>query len=153
MAGLLDNLYLDINGMSRHLGVAEGLPEDIKYNERNPGIGFTKEYPKGKWVKSLLGGNFKNSYGDNSFYGGGSLARRFGKNYYADLGVFGGLATGYDDSRLSHEEKEYRVPGSTLQPMGGLLANLGKKDVGRLGLKYMPGKPGLIMMNLGIPFK
>ena len=127
--------YLDINGLSKHFGGEQ------EYNEVNPGIGITRETEKDKIVKALMAGYYKNSFEDPSLYLGGHLAKRFGDDYYLDLGVSGGLLTGYEDP---------------ITPMAALMAQLGKKDLGRLKLQYVPSieakEPSLLMMNLGIPF-
>ena len=130
--------YLDINGLSKHFG-----GEDLGYNENNPGIGITRETEKNKVVKALMAGMYENSFNDPSFYAGGHLAKRFGDDYYLDLGVSGGLITGYEDMPVT--------------PMAALMAQLGKKDLGRLKFQYVPSieskEPAVLMMNLGIPFR
>ena len=129
--------YLDINGLLKHFG------GEKEYNEVNPGIGITRETEKDKVVKALMAGIYKNSFEDPSAYVGGHLAKRFGDDYYLDLGVSGGLITGYEENPLT--------------PMAALMAQIGKKDLGRLKLQYVPSieakQPSLLMMNLGIPFK
>ena len=128
--------YLDINGLSRHGNT------DVDYNEENPGFGITRETVNDGVVKALMAGYYKNSFEDPSMYAGGHLAKRFGDNYYADVGLSGGLITGYEDA---------------LTPMAALMMQLGKKDLGRLKFQYVPKikskQPSLLMMNLGIPFK
>ena len=128
--------YLDINGKSKHFGGEQ------EYNETNPGVGITRETVDDYVVKALMAGYYKNSFNNPSYYLGGHLARRFGDDYYADLGVSGGLITGYEDK---------------VTPMGALMAQVGKKDLGRLKFQYVPSikakQPSLLMMNLGIPFK
>ena len=129
--------YLDINGLSKHFG------GEHEYNEVNPGIGVTRETVNDKIVKALMAGRFENSFNDPSYYLGGHLAKRFGDDYYMDLGVSGGLLTGYEDQSIT--------------PMAALMAQFGKKDLGRLKFQYAPSieakDPALLMMNLGIPFK
>jgi len=128
------NYYLDINGLSKHIN-----PE-IEYREINPGIGITAESVNDNIVKALMAGRYQNSYNNPSYYAGGSLAKRFGDNYYADLGLMGGLATGYEDR---------------LTPIGGLMATIGKKDLGRLQAILTPPADkadAVLMMKLGIPF-
>ncbi len=130
-------LFVDINGLSKHFGGR------YEYNEVNPGIGVTYETVNDRLVKGLLAGTFENSFNDRSNYLGGLLARRFGNGkYYIDLGASAGLLSGY--------EKD-------ITPMAGLLAQIGKKDLGRLRFQYVPRKddrsPALLMINLGIPFK
>ena len=146
--------YLDINGLSKHFGEPSNVP-DYAYNERNPGFGLTYESPKNKWIRGAQVGGYKNSFNDPSYYLAGSLARRFGNKYYADLGGFAGIATGYDKAKATVNGKEYDFtdPYKKITPMAGLLANAGIKDKARLGVKYVPGKKGLLMMNVGIPFK
>lgn len=128
--------YLDVNGLSKHFGGQE------EYNEVNPGIGITRETEKDKVVKALMAGVYQNSFEDPSVYLGGHLAKRFGDDYYLDLGVSGGLITGYQDQKLT--------------PMAALMLQAGKKDLGRLKFQYVPRledkDPSLLMMNLGIPF-
>lgn len=157
--GLLDNLYFDINGLSRHVGDAKTLDTGFKYNEKNPGFGFTAENVNDRGlIKMLTAGGYKNSYGKNSYYGGAGLGKRFGKNYYLDLGGFGGLTSGYSDIKQQYMGndglmKEYTSPYDKINPMAGVYMNLGKKDTGRLGLKFMPGKPSILMLNYGVQFK
>ena len=128
--------YLDINGLSKHFGGQE------EYNEVNPGIGITRETEKNKVVKALMAGIYENSFEDPSVYVGGHLAKRFGDDYYLDLGVSGGLITGYEDNPVT--------------PMVALMAQIGKKELGRLKLQYVPSieakEPSLLMMNLGYEF-
>lgn len=126
--------YLDINGLSKHIN-----PE-IEYNEVNPGIGITRETEKDKIVKALMAGIYENSHENPSVYAGGHIARRFGDDYYLDLGLMGGLATGYED---------------TLTPIAGLMAQLGKEDLGRMQFILTPPADkadAVLMMKLGIPF-
>lgn len=140
--------YLDINGLSRHINTP------VELNETNPGLGITAEDVNNKVVKALMAGFYKNSFENPSLYAGGSLARRFGNDYYADLGVFGGLATGYGDTpQITKDGTMYEWDYKDVNPMGGLMMNLGKKDLGRIGIKYLPTKEGVIMMNLGIPIR
>lgn len=127
--------YLDINGLSKHLGEREDL------NEKNYGFGITREKEDNKLVKMLSAGGYKNSFGDPSFYAAAGLAKRFGKKYYMDVGAMGGAVTGYENR---------------LEPMAAALLSVGKKDLGRLNFMYAPETDKtdpLIMMNLGIPFK
>ena len=128
--------YLDINGLSKHFGGSK------EYNETNPGIGITRETEKNKVVKALMAGVYENSFEDTSAYVGGHIAKRFGDDYYMDLGISGGLLSGYEDKELT--------------PMAALMMQLGKKDLGRLKFQYVPSieakEPSLLMMNLGIPF-
>jgi len=148
MPGLLDNLYFDVNGLSKHIG------SDAPYNESNIGFGLTAEIEKNKVIKGLLAGTYKNSYNKNSKYLAGSLAKRFGDKYYIDVGGFGGLVTGYDDIALTEGNKKYNLGDyNKINPLAGAMVNLGIKDRARLGIKYMPGKPHVVMMNLGIPIK
>ena len=129
--------FLDINGLSKHFGGQE------EYNEVNPGIGVTRETEKDKVVKALMAGIYQNSFEDPSAYVGGHIAKRFGDDYYMDLGLSGGLITGYKEQELT--------------PMAALMMQLGKKDLGRLKLQYVPSieakEPAVLMMNLGIPFE
>ena len=128
--------YLDINGLSQHFG------GEIPYNEVNPGLGITRETEKDKVVKALMAGVYQNSFEDPSAYVGGHLAKRFGDDYYMDLGVSGGLLSGYEEP---------------ITPMAALMLQLGKKDLGRLKFQYVPRiedkAPSLLMMNLGIPIR
>lgn len=128
--------YLDINGLSKHLNT------DVEYNEKNPGLGITRETENDGLVKMLTAGRYKNSFGEPSYYAGGGLAKRFEKNgYYADIGGVVGAATGYEKS---------------ISPMAMGLASFGKKDLAKLRMMYAPEtekSPSLVMMNLGIPFK
>lgn len=127
--------YLDINGLSRHLNT------DVEYNERNFGLGITRETELDKVIKILTAGGYKNSFNKPSYYAAAGIAKRFGNEHYADLGVIGGAATGYDKK---------------LSPMAALIAAIGKKDFARLNMMYAPKtekNPALLMMNLGIPFK
>ena len=127
--------YLDINGLSKHLNT------DVEYNEQNYGFGVTREDVKDKLVKTLTAGGYKNSFGKPSYYAGGGLAKRFGDDYYMDLGGMVGAATGYDKA---------------ISPIAAAIMSVGKKDLAKLNMMYAPEtekSPSLIMMNLGIPFK
>lgn len=127
--------YLDINGLSKHLG------EDQSLNERNYGFGITREKESNRLVRMLSAGGYKNSYGDPSFYAGAGIAKRFGKEYYMDVGAIGGGITGYENK---------------VSPMAAGLVAFGKKNLGRLNLMYVPRNDKtdpLLMMNLGIPIK
>ena len=127
--------YLDINGLSKHLNT------DVEYNERNYGLGISRETVKDKIVKILTAGGYKNSFNKPSYYAGAGIAKRFGNENYLDLGVIGGAATGYDNK---------------ISPMAAIMASVGRKDFARLNAMYAPKtekNPALIMMNLGIPFK
>ena len=127
--------YLDINGLSKHLNT------DVEYNERNLGMGLTRETVDDDLVKMLTAGGYKNSFGNPSLYAGGGLAKRFGDDYYMDVGAIGGVMTGYEKA---------------LSPMAAGLLSFGKKDLGKLRMLYAPEtdkSPSLLMMNLGIPFK
>lgn len=130
--------YLDINGLSRHLGT------DEDFNERNYGLGVTqeKELPN-KLVRLLSAGGFKNSEDNNSLYATGGLAKRFkpSKNTYVDVGGVAGGATGYEDN---------------LNALAAALLSVGHKKYGRLNLMYGPQtkkNPAVLMMNYGIPIK
>ena len=127
--------YLDINGLSKHLNT------DVEYNEKNWGFGITRETADSKLVKMLTAGGYKNSFGNTSYYAGGGLARRFGKDYYMDVGGVAGGITGYEKA---------------ISPMVAGILSVGKKDLGSLRMMYAPEtdkSPSLLMMNLGIPFK
>ena len=127
--------YLDINGLSNHLNT------DVEYNEKNYGFGVTKESLEDTIVKALSAGGYKNSFGEPSYYAGAGMAKRFGDDYYMDLGGMIGAATGYEES---------------LSPIAAVLMSLGKKDLAKLRMMYAPEtdkSPSLLMMNLGIPFK
>lgn len=129
--------FLDINGLSKHVG-----GQEYDYNEVNPGIGITRETVNDKVVKALMAGVYENSFEDPSVYAGGHIARRFGDDYYLDLGVSGGLITGYEDNALT--------------PMAALMAQAGKKGLGRLKFQYVPSieskQPALWMINAGYEF-
>ena len=128
--------YLDINGLSKHLNT------DVEYNERNIGLGLTRETVDDDLIKILTAGGYNNSFGDPSYYAGGGIAKRFENNdYYADVGALLGGITGYEKS---------------ISPMAAFLLQLGKKDLAKLRLMYAPEtdkSPSLIMGNIGIPFK
>lgn len=131
--------YLDINGISKHLG------EDQTLNERNLGAGITLEKRKlaSRIIASLTAGGYKNSFNENSFYAGGGLARRFnmGKSLYSDVGGVAGVVSGYDRK---------------LEPMVMPMVSLGLKDLWKLRLMYGPEtdkNDALFMMNLGIPLR
>lgn len=127
--------FLDISGLSKHAN------PQIEFRESNPGFGITAEQERNNRIMSIMAGRYQNSYNNPSNYIGGSYAKRFGNDYYADLGLMGGVATGYE---------------SRLQPIAGLMAQLGKKDVGRLRFILTPGQDNsdaVLMMNLGIPIK
>lgn len=127
--------YLDINGISKHLNT------DKDFNERNYGLGITRETEENRLVRMLSAGGYKNSFGDPSFYAGAGLARRFGNKHYMDVGAIGGVVSGYDN-RLS--------------AMAAPMVSFGKKDFGRLSFMYAPKtekNEAAVMMNLGIPIK
>ena len=133
-----DKLYLDINGLSKHLG------SDVKYNERNYGAGLTYEKDIGKgYLASLIGGGYKNSNDRNSYYLAAGIAARkqFLNKMYLEAGIVAGGISGYGDSVTP-----------AIMPMAGV----GLKDVGKLRAMYAPKtdtNPSVLMMNLGIPFK
>jgi len=150
--------YLDINGLSKHFGTPAGVPSDYRYNEENIGFGITRETELDKVVKILTAGGYKNSYGDPSLYAGAGLARRFGNEYYADLGGMAGLRTGYDKAKINYKGRDYELkdPYEKITPMAAILATLGKKNFARLNMMYAPktgGNPALLMMRLGVPFR
>ena len=129
--------YLDINGLSKHLGT------DVEYNEKNYGGGVTREtVGDNRLVKMLTAGGYNNSFGDPSYYAGAGMAKRFGKgDYYADVGGMVGGVTGYEES---------------ISPLAMAYMALGKKDKAKIRMMYAPKNeksPSLLMMNLGIPFK
>lgn len=130
--------YLDINGLSRHLG-----DSDVPLREVNPGLGFTRE--KGSnIIKMLSAGGYRNSFDKNSLYGTAGLAKRFnlGDGLYTDLGAIAGAVTGY--------------PGSSVMPMGGLYGSLGRKGGSKVRLMYGPKTErnnAVLMLNLGIPIR
>ena len=129
--------YLDINGLSKHLNT------DVEYNEKNYGLGITreKERQKQRIIDILTAGTYQNSFGNQTTYAGAGIAKRFGQKYYADLGVVGGAMTGYEDS---------------ISPMAALYAAFGKEDLAKLRLMYAPEtekNPATMMLNLGIPLK
>jgi len=129
------SLYFDVNGLSKHLDT------DYDYNEKNDGFGLTAENNNNGNVKKLIAGTFINSFNDRTIYLATGRAKRFGNEYYADLGAIAGLMTGYD---------------STLFPMAAATLSLGKKGVGRINFTYNPtfgDHPSVITMNIGIQFK
>jgi len=133
--------YLDLNGISKHL--SNEFNEE--FNEKNIGAGITRENLKNNVIRMLTAGGFKNSYNDNSFYGGGGLAKRFymngKKSPYAELGGVAGLVSGYKGG---------------LSPMAMPMAAIGMDDLYKLRLLYAPEtkqNPATLMMNLGIPIK
>lgn len=133
--------YLDINGLSKHFGDPDPRNNVDEYNERNLGLGVTRETVDNDLAKILTAGYFDNSFNDPTMYAAGGLAKQFGKDYYARLGGLAGVMTGYHND---------------ISPMAAGLLTLGKKDLGRLNFMYAPGvgdKDPLLMMNLGIPIK
>lgn len=136
MAGLLDiitdgDYSLIANGASKHLDT------DYDYNEVNPGLGLLAE----KDGKFFTVGGYKNSHDKNSFYAGGGLKKRFGRDYYIEPGIFGGAFTGYDEA---------------LTPAILPMLSVGKNGVGALNAMYAPkvkDKPAVVMLNLSVPFK
>ena len=133
----LSQLYLDINGLSRHIDT------DEDFNERNVGAGLSYETRKraSDIIKSVGIGGYKNSYGDNSYYAAGGLAKRFGKDLYADVGGVGGVVTGYEGG---------------INPLVMPMVSLGMDDLWKLRMMYAPEtkeNPATVLMNLGIPFK
>lgn len=84
-------LYLLINGASKHQGAQPGLFQEI-----NPGVGLEIKKIIDNTVTSFMLGQYQNSYGATSNYLGVNKARRFGNdNFHADLGLTAGLVTGY----------------------------------------------------------
>jgi hypothetical protein len=82
------SLSIDIHGASKHFS-------SEKYNEHNPGLGFTLD--QGKWSYSL--GYYKNSvYRDSAYVSAGWSTEVLP---YARLGFIAGVVTGY---------KPYPVP-------------------------------------------
>ena len=130
--------YLDINGLSKHLG------SDVKYNERNYGAGLTLEdITSNNLVRSLTAGGYKNSNNRNSYYAAAGLGKRFplSRNVSADLGVMAGGISGYGDG---------------ISPALMPTASLTIEDIMKLRLLYAmetESNPSVLMMNLGIPFK
>lgn len=129
--------YLDINGLSKHLNT------DVEYNEKNYGFGITREKQdlENDIINMITGGTYQNSFGNQSNYAGAGIAKRFGDEYYADVGVVGGVMTGYDKA---------------VSPMAAIYAALGKEDFAKLRMMFAPEtekSPALMMMNLGIPLK
>ena len=126
--------FLDINGISRHSD------NNYPYNENNYGLGITAT--KGDDIVNVLtAGGYKNSRNKPSFYAAAGLAKRFGNEYYADIGAVGGAVTGYDNA---------------ISPMLAAMLSLGKKDRAKLNFFLTPkykDKPSVVMMNLGIPLK
>lgn len=138
--------FFDINGLSKHLGEPveysqKGSDTPAKYNESNFGFGVTREDESNGLVRLLTAGRYNNSFGNPTNYAGAGIAKRFGSDYYADIGVMGGAMTGYEDK---------------LSPMAAIYSAVGKKDKAKLRLMYAPESevaPPVLMMNLGIPFK
>ena len=131
---LLDgDYYLNVNGVSKHLNT------DIKYNEKNPGLGLMAV----KDGKFLTAGGYKNSFSDPSYYVGGGVKKRYGsKDAYIEPGLIGGLVTGYDQK---------------LTPMLMPMLSAGSNDYGALNLMYAPKvenqNPATLMINYSIPIK
>ena len=79
--------------------------------------------------------------GELSLYADGGLKKRFGNNFYADLGVMGGLLLGGYDKQIN--------------PFLAPILTLGKKDLGALNLMYAPAtknNPSFWTLNAQIPF-
>ena len=129
----MSDYYIDINGLSKHLNT------DVEYNERNTGFGLTREIVNDDdLVKMLTAGTYLNSFKKQTLYTGAGIAKRFGQNYYADVGIIGGIMTGYEKA---------------LSPMAVLYIAFGKEDLAKIRLMYAPEtekSPGLLMVNLGI---
>jgi len=135
----LSQIYLDVNGISKHLS------SDKEYNERNFGLGLSYETRKkaDDLIKTYAIGGYKNSYNDPSYYAAAGLSKRFPitKNLYADLGGAAGLVTGYEGG---------------INPMAMPMGAIGLKDLWKLRMMYAPEtekNEATLMMNLGIPIK
>lgn len=125
-------LALDIHGLSRHLNSEAGIAAQGKqinainrFNEKNPGVGLSLQWGD-KIRKGIIGGIYQNSLRKQSKYIGGEIRRRFGKKAYIDLGLRGGLVTGY----------------GSVKPMIVPLLGLGYKG-SELNLMYAPKIEGV----------
>ena len=127
---------LVVNGASRHLG-----EDKFDYNENNEGFGVALEEERDDLVRTIEAGGYENSFGNQSFYVGGKLAKRYGDKVYIDVGGSAGLISGYQKK---------------LQPFVGGVVSVGVKDFVKFNMQYTPKykeHPAILMMNLGIPFK
>lgn len=133
-------LYLDINGMSKHLNTEQ------EFKEVNQGLGITAEQVEKKLVRAVQAGYYRNSKDEDSFYAAIQLMKRFGNKIYGDIGVTAGGLTGYE---------EYGFGKVT--PVAGITGRLGIKDAARASVTYVPSfqeeQPAVLMGNISIPFK
>ncbi len=89
-------LHLVINGKAYHFD------RDLKWNERNYGLGFEYEYePQGNWIWFTAGSTFKDSNNQTSSYLGGGLRRRYllgddPQGLHVDVGAVAFLMTRKD---------------------------------------------------------
>lgn len=97
--------HLTVNGVSRHTegrgshSFAKSIDSDGNgWNENNGGIGLSFKKKENDTIKSILLGNYKNSIGKDSFYGGMGWQKRLleGDLGHLDLGGRLGLVTGYE---------------------------------------------------------
>jgi hypothetical protein len=140
-------LSLSLNGWSKHLddviqfNAQTKKNEAVKFNEVNMGAGLNYEWGEDSNRKYITGGYYDNSYGEPSYYAGGGIKKRFGKDYYTDVGLLGGVVTGYDKK---------------FTPMVLPTLTFGQKDKGAVNFTYAPKtekNPRTLMMNLEVPFK
>lgn len=91
------DLYLDINGFSRHSQTHYTYQgERQAYNADNAGLGLTKQLTDGV---DLMAGFYKNSFHKPSIYAGANFHINFLSGMYAlRPGVSVGLVSGYDNT-------------------------------------------------------
>lgn len=125
-----DRYYLTTGFLSKHLS-DEGAPEG-GWNESNSGIGI-------KTPSGLLGGVYRNSYGNTSVYGGKEWAtdkRRFaGMDLQA--AITAGLITGYPRPVMPFA-------------MPGLLASRGDSQ---FALGFVPGIRGASVPTVALQYR
>jgi len=98
-----DDLYLDINGFSKHSSEYYSYQgEKNKYNSVNPGLGITMNIAK---YADVFAGFYDNSYYQTSVYAGVNLKVPF---TISEIGIAPGVAvggiSGYEDTPLETQK-------------------------------------------------
>lgn len=138
---------IQINGVSRHNGDCSG-----PCNENNAGFGFELRETISKWTTTLTAGTFKNSINRQSFYLGAAKTYRWGAEYAAEIGVFGGLLSYAIQLSASEQQqgKRDKILAPILMPI--VVFDL---NYSRLNLLYLPSFSDDItaawFLQIGVP--
>lgn len=133
----MGDVYLDINGASRH---SENKEDGKRFNETNTGAGFRYEWGDTKGIsKFAMAGQYKNSIDKNTNYAGGGFLKRIAgnDNYNLSIGGVAGAATGYGDG---------------VTPIAMPMISAGSNGA-RINLMYAPKtdiNPETVMLNASI---